>query len=109
MPCCPRVLGSDLHVSASPCSQSGLAAVQFAATAEASKALEIAVGHFHVCVITLTHEMRCWGDGIHGVLGNNANNGHDLSMPVGGDPAARRTPDKNSMVSERGRMARVAH
>ncbi|HWF25059.1 MAG TPA: hypothetical protein VG275_06415 [Solirubrobacteraceae bacterium] len=62
------------------------------------KALAIAAGGLHTCVILDDHSVRCWGDGAYGQLGDGATSDRGdtaATIPVdllpvfpGGDPAA---------------------
>jgi alpha-tubulin suppressor-like RCC1 family protein len=43
---------------------------------------EIAVGDFHVCAVNNNYTVSCWGRGENGQLGNAANSGAGLPVPV---------------------------
>ena len=51
-----------------------------------SSIVQIASGNaVHMCVLTSSGEIRCWGVGTNGELGNNANDIHSAPVPVVSD------------------------
>jgi alpha-tubulin suppressor-like RCC1 family protein len=43
---------------------------------------DIATGYFHTCVITQNGTVKCWGNNMHGQLGDGTNNNRNINTPV---------------------------
>lgn len=65
-----------------------------------AKATQIAAGGYHTCALLSATEMRCWGDGFDGALGNNDDFEVGLfEAPAEGAPVA--------MLAKEDRIARI--
>jgi hypothetical protein len=72
-------LGIPSNQTADPKVASVMASLPYINFAEATaEAVQVATGRVHACVLFISGRVRCWGWGIHGILGTNS--GSTLSV-----------------------------